>query len=233
MSAPVADVIRLIALGVPILCVDTCTVLDIMRDPTRKEIRPRERQSGLDLLGLIERKNVANLVADQVNLEFQEQVQAVQEEAEKALKKLGDLLATIDDTAAIFGASARTDLSHLDGHVVRSRKIADRWIAASLTVSQTTDIASRAFNRVNRAITPARRGKDSMKDCVVIETYLDIIATLRSAGLRTPIVFASSNTKDYAQENSSRLKSDLAAEFTALNIEYAPNLSAAKDLLGF
>ena len=102
MSAPVADVIRLIALGVPILCVDTCTVLDIMRDPTRKEIRPRERQSGLDLLGLIERKNVANLLADQVNLEFQEQVQAVQEEAEKALKKLGDLLATIDDTAAIF-----------------------------------------------------------------------------------------------------------------------------------
>jgi hypothetical protein len=100
-------------------------------------------------------------------------------------------------------------------------------------VSQTTDIASRAFNRVSRAITPARRGKDSMKDCVVIETYLDIIATLRSAGLRTPIVFASSNTKDYAQENSSRLKSDLAAEFTALNIEYAPNLSAAKDLLGF
>ena len=67
MSAPVADVIRLIALGVPILCVDTCTVLDIMRDPTRKEIRPRERQSGLDL----------------------EQVQAVQERSGKGAKKAG------------------------------------------------------------------------------------------------------------------------------------------------
>jgi prepilin-type processing-associated H-X9-DG protein len=215
------------------LCVDTCTALDIMRDPTRKEIRPHERQSALDLLSLIEKSGLASLVADQVSFEFQEHAQSVQEEAENALTKIRDLLIGIDDIAAVFGAAGRTNLSHLDGHVARCRKIADRWMAASLTVLRTPDITSRAFGRVNRAITPARRGKDSMKDCVVIETYLDIISTLRAAGLQTPIVFASSNTDDYAQENSSRLKPDLAAEFAGLKIEYAPNLAAAKHLLGF
>jgi hypothetical protein len=84
---------------------------------------------------------------------------------------------------------------------------------------------------VNRAITPARKGKDSVKDCVVIETYLEAVGALRDAGAAMPIVFASSNVKDYCDE-SGRLKSDIVQEFAALRLEFAPNLGAAKHFLG-
>jgi hypothetical protein len=37
------DVARIASLGLPVLCTDTCSVLDIMRDPTRDSARAHER----------------------------------------------------------------------------------------------------------------------------------------------------------------------------------------------
>ena len=71
-----------------------------------------------------------------------------------------------------------------------------------------------------------------MKDCVVIETYLEIARGLRAGGLAAKIVFVSSNTRDYAGETGSTLRPDLAREFATLNMEYAPNLAAARNFLG-
>jgi hypothetical protein len=65
-----------------------------------------------------------------------------------------------------------------------------------------------------------------------VATYLHIVGKLRAAGLKSCVVFVSSNKNDYAAENGSTLKPDLATEFAALGIEYAPNLGAAKHLLG-
>jgi hypothetical protein len=50
--------------------------------------------------------------------------------------------------------------------------------------------------------------------------------------LESKIVFVSPNTKDYAGEPGTALKPDLAQEFATLGMEYAPNLAAAKHLLG-
>ncbi|KVD94543.1 hypothetical protein WI90_07765 [Burkholderia ubonensis] len=81
--------------------------------------------------------------------------------------------------------------------------------------------------------TPAQKGKDSMKDCVVIETYLDAVKALRNSGLSSRIVFLSSNIKDYTgKESGGLLNADLGKEFANLNIDYARNASQAKYLLG-
>ena len=43
-TAAVADLAK------PILCVDTCSLLDIMRDPTRETARAHERQAEIDVV---------------------------------------------------------------------------------------------------------------------------------------------------------------------------------------
>ncbi len=48
---------------------------------------------------------------------------------------------------------------------------------------------------MNGNIAPARRGKDSSKDCIVFETYLSCAGMLRTEGLAAPIVFLSSDTE--------------------------------------
>jgi hypothetical protein len=233
MPTQTGEIARLTALGVPILCFDTCTVLDIMRDPTRKTVRRHEQQAALDLVAAMESgRTLVGLVADQVQREFESLADSVGNEAAQALEDLRKQLARIDEVVAVFGGTGRTDLQHLDNHVIRARAVVDRLMAAATLAPESPEITSRAFRRLNQARTPARKGKDSMKDCVVIETYLDIVSSLRVAGLTSKIVFVSSNKNDYAGETGRVLKPDLGAEFAKVGMEYAPNLAAAKHSVG-
>lgn len=150
----------------------------------------------------------------------------------RAIEDLKAQLRRIDEVAAVYGGVGTANLAHLDDYVTRARAIVDRWISVGTPTNQGAHVPARALARLNEPRTPARRGKDSMKDCVVIETYLDVARALRNEGLARPIVFASSNVKDFAGEHGSTLNDDLAAEFLALSMEYAPNLAAAKHQLG-
>jgi hypothetical protein len=187
----------------------------------------------MGLLAAVESKTIlVGLIATQVQLELVEHVDHVQEEAKDAMARLGDRVKRIDAIASALGAVGSTDLSHLDDHVVRARAAVDRWVLAALNVPQSNDTAGRALSRLNQAQAPAHKGKDSMKDCVVIETYLEAIRDLREDGLTAPVVFVSSNTKDYAEAPGSRLRAELATEFAPLNIEYASTWDLAKHILG-
>lgn len=228
-----ADVASIVASGGPVLCFDTCTALDLMRDPTRETVKAHERRAALDLLTTVETSGrLVLLMAEQVGREYRENVEVVEKEAGHALQKLREQMQRVDAVAAIYGALGEANLDHLDNHTAQARQFADRWIGAAELVQQGPDIPLRAVQRVLAARTPARKGKDSTKDCIVIETYLDIVAQLRSAGLSAPIVFVSSNVRDYAEATGTRLQADLTSEFAALCLEFAPNLSAAKHFFG-
>ena len=204
-----------------------------MRDPTRNTIRATERTAALKLLQAFEgRRDLVALAAPQVRREFDENFQDVQDEAERALGRLKTDLVRIDAVNAVYGGVGQASLGHLNDHVHRARAVVDRWIKASTTIIQHTDVANRALQRLNQARTPARKGKDSMKDCVVIETYLDAARALRTGGFASPIVFLSSNVKDYCGETGTSLRADLGAEFGALMMSYAPNAEAAVHHLG-
>ena len=219
-----SDIAKLIGLSAPILCLDTCSLLDVMRDPTRNSVFPHEVQSVLHLLNAMEnKKDLVGLLAEQVRLEFNSNVDIVEQDTDKALINLQIKIERVNEVVSAFGAKGTTNLVHLKAHASRARAVAYRWIAGATETLQSPDMPTKALARLNQARTPARRGKDSMKDCVVIETYLDAVQKLRNAGLTTKIVFASSNTKDYAGEIGHQLKPDLAGEFAALNMEYASN----------
>ena len=71
-----------------------------------------------------------------------------------------------------------------------------------------------------------------MKDCVIVEAYLEVAGQLRGAGLAAPIVFTSSNTKEYFAPNTRHLQSDIATDLGGVGVEYAPNFGAARHSLG-
>ncbi len=220
-------------LGTPVLCFDTCSILDILRDITRTSTVAQEQEAALQIVSAMERKSMlGGIIADQVHTEFLDNVDRVSAETVVALKKFRQQVNRIDALVGVFGQAIQTDLRHLDGHVGRCRSVVDRWLAAATILPGGRDIISRAFSRMTAARTPARKGRDSMKDCVVIETYLETASDLRAAGLTAKIVFVSSNTRDYAGETGSTLRPDLAGEFATLNMEYAPNLAAARHFLG-
>jgi hypothetical protein len=231
MSLASADEARLLVAKGPILCVDTCSILDILRDPTRETFGANEAQAALTLIEAFKGNRAYCLMAEQVRTEFAEHVAQVERETDNALALLQRRLNHVHQLATILGATGSLDLSTLQGHAGRSRAVAEQMIACCIGLSTGDDIIARAFRRVSEPRTPARKGKDSMKDCVVIETYLQCVGQLRAAGHEAPIVFVSSNVTDY-MENRRALIGDIASEFAALNLGFAPNLPAAKYLLG-
>lgn len=226
------DPTAITSLGVPVLCIDTCSILDIMRDPTREGTRPHERQAAIDLITHAEAGRLVCLMAEQVSTEFTDHDLSVQEEAAHKLTKLRRQVEQVNKIAAIYGAPSTTSFDHLDDHVARARSEVERWLGQLHLVIPSSATPGKAYARMNACIAPAKRGKESSKDCLVYETYLEAGRELRAAGLTTPIVFLSSNTNEYLEERRV-LKPEISAELSPLAMSYSPNMAAAKNELGF
>jgi hypothetical protein len=210
---------------VPVLCIDTCSILDIVRNPTRERLRAHDFQAALDLIDHAASGDLTVLVAQQVEIELQGNMQQVQDEADREIATLSRRIASATSIAAVFGSHGQVDLTHLDGHSSRATFHVDRLMALALKVVPSAEVGGRAFLRLNAAIAPARQGKDSSKDCLVFETYLEAMRSLRELGLTAPAAFVSSNTQDYAH------KSEIDAELASLTMSYQPNSGAAKHAL--
>ena len=70
-----------------------------------------------------------------------------------------------------------------------------------------------------------------MKDCVILETYLEHIRSLRDKGCTATAVFVSSNIRDYAADDKMTVRDDIKHEFQSVGLEYAPSMGAARGLL--
>lgn len=226
------DPIEIAAHSVPVLCIDTCSLLDIMRDPTRDGANAHHRLAAIDLVQRLENLDLVCLIAEQVEIEFASHDADIQLEATNAIRKLRERVDQANQIYSAFLGTVNVNLTHLDNMVASARQAITRWIKAAHRVPSSADIYTKAIGRVNRNIAPARKGKDSVKDCVVFETYLTAVDALRAAGMPTTFVFLSSNTKEYLTE-SKALKPDFVADFNGNKIKYASNMSMAKALLGF
>ena len=80
-----AELDAIAAQGLPVLCLDTCTALDLLRNPAREAIRPHERVAAIELLAAAEQGQLIVLIADQVALEINENLPSVVDEAVKGL----------------------------------------------------------------------------------------------------------------------------------------------------
>ena len=58
-------------MDIPVLCLDTCILLDMLRDPTRKDVRVHEHNSSLVLLTAAQSGSAFEVfLAEQVEKEF-------------------------------------------------------------------------------------------------------------------------------------------------------------------
>jgi len=101
------DVQAIASAGVPVLCIDTCSILDIMRDPTRETAKPHDRQAAIDLVAAAESGRLICLMAEQVAIEFSDHDQPVQDEAERNLKKVREQVERINNLSAVLALGHR------------------------------------------------------------------------------------------------------------------------------
>ena len=189
--------------------------------------------AGVSLLRAAEAEAVPQIrIAELVRSEFAENVESVQAEAEASLFRLRGRISRMDELAGCYDSPGRSNTGHWDGHVQRCRDVADRWMEAGRTVGQSSEVVERAVRRVFQARAPSRRGRDSTKDCVILETYLEHVRAVRVSDRSAVAVFLSSNTRDFADPRGVEVVRDIADEFEEVGLHYAPNMAVAKRLLG-
>jgi hypothetical protein len=232
-SAEVAR--RVIAAPAPVLLIDTCALLDLMRDPRRDTFSSENVEAAHRLLRKVEERprSLWLPIVRQVLIELDDNKPFVRIDAEKAIRNLQE---TIERVQSIFTAHGLAT-SAINPKLVDSEfsettvRVVEKFISSALHVTTPRGAERCAFVRIAQNIAPSKKGKQA-KDCLVFESYLMVATHLRAHGFDGSIVFLTTNKNDYSHMPSAAVPHpDLASELTTLNISYATNLLMAERLL--
>ena len=213
----------------PVLFLDTCTILDVLRAPCRESIAVEEISAAMALINMnVQQTPGVWLVTNEtVHGEWTANLDTVKTELERESKKIERLRSRLVD--AVDTVYGRT---HEVGHRVEHLKLSEHLENLSrqlLSVSQKVKIADshslNAMIRVRKYMAPAGRGKQEAKDCEIFEAFLDVGRALRTRGFADSICFVTANSDDYGKPTEP--KNQLEADLLDINARYVGSLSWA------
>jgi hypothetical protein len=212
----------------PVLFLDSCVLLDIVRAPLRK--KASEVRVARQLLDSARKtpRTACLLIGSPTQREWSDHIDKTQDECDGAIECCNVVAAV----CAHMGLTAPPPLppgtSGLPGLL---RQLSSDLLAASDTMDHNAAAMSRAIHRVIASELPARKGGTGAKDSVIVEHALETVTRLRAIGFGQPCVFVSSNTKDFAAPGSILLNATLMPVFAAVKLLYATSLKHAEDML--
>ncbi|TAE60880.1 MAG: hypothetical protein EAZ76_05450 [Nostocales cyanobacterium] len=223
-STELSEVI--ISAPAPVLFLDTCIILDIIRSPFRDKISTNEISASLELI----RKAQANnhsvwLVTNEiVYTEWKENIEPVKMELTEEIKK-----AELTREKMVNAANIIFDIKHDFGQTIQtlnlpehlgnlSKSLLDKCEKIAIDDSHYVE----AMKRINKCSAPAQRGKNSAKDCQIFAAFLDISKQLRNKNFHQNICFITTNFQDYGKPNAP--KSPIDQELASINAKYLNRL---------
>src|SRR5437667_1316233 len=220
----------IIAQPAPVLLPDTCALLDVVRAPIRNSSYLITLAGQLSELAAASPKRLHVVISHTVTLEWNVHLAETVTEVETALQAMRQSLQAMREACMALQlappAELSTDLGNLPA-LLRER--ATGLYDAALVLGEDSECLSRAFARQALPRRPARQGK-GMNDCTILEHALSLCSQLQAEGFSPLRVFSSSNTADYCTGRA--LHPELAPEFTAAGLQFAPDLRTARHRLG-
>ena len=208
----------------PVLFLDTCILLDIIRS-THRGLRGYAAQAS-ELSGrLLDSPPACLLVLSSIiSREWEDNAPAVMEETSRHLRTMEEQSGHFHDACqalGIFTATPRTPYGGMglaEALCDLSRSLIDR----AVLLDADAGCRVKAVERVVNKIPPALR-KGEVKDCTIIEEYMAVCRGLQASGFARKCVFCTSNTEDYCVTGSG-LHPHLTGEFNGCMLTFTKNL---------
>jgi len=205
----------------PVLLLDTCILLDIIR-VTMRCLGTDFVQRANQLHGLLTSAppGCSLVVASMVHTEWNNNAPRTVNEVRVHLNQIQDQAIHFHEACNALGialgygppaypmVSLHTRLGDL------SRQIID----LAIRLDPDGECSSRAVARVVGNLPPSQQGGE-MKDCVIVEEYLELTRQLRANGFARKCVFCTSNVNDYGNPHPY-----LAPDFATANLIFTSNL---------
>ncbi len=199
----------------PVLFLDTCIILDLIRSPVRDTIPSDITRHARDLCARSSDSPRSLWLATSTTVydEWDENVDRVKVELEQGIR-------SIESTRQHFlsAAHSATDVQYEYGHresqlnLVSQLESNSRALLDSCLVIEPDDAhLLNAMKRVKGYLPPAQRGKSEPRDCEIFELFLGVCTNCRSNGVTDKLLFVTSNKNDYGSSNSGGVQSELDA----------------------
>ena len=221
----------LIANPKPILCLDTCDFLDVVRG---------FEEDGNDQSAMVHRL-VDPLISDEkkfqpvitylVRHEWGQNVEAVRKRASAHLRETDRRIGRVLNSCGHveIAAAGRSDdfasLPLVQGLVELAERLMDR----AMVLERDDTCIERALARVMDRRRPSHQG--GIKDSIHLEHYLEFSRQLSQARFSEPQLFVSGNKADF-WEGPPRIHRDLEIELQAVGLQFFGKLNAALGRLG-
>jgi hypothetical protein len=226
MSTIAQLVADIVAAPAPVLFLDTCAILDVVRAPRdEKAVRSVAAAGALVDLAKCVPPAVHLVVSDIIPSEWNANLASARADAEAAVKAYGYIADVIAAVPGMVGDHPLPlpQLTHLPDVV----EIASRTLLETCSVIDREPILlSPAMDRVLAKAPPAKK-KNDVKDWYILEHYLAVSRELTARAFSHWLIFASSNTSDFAEAGTRKPHPDLVADFSATGLRYAVSLDSA------
>jgi hypothetical protein len=212
------------AVGVPILFLDTCIFLDIIRSTER--CLPNCADQALELLKLTSASPPKCLlvVASIVPIEWNANANEVTAQVNRHLVKMEEQSSHFHYACEALGISAgfgRASYTRLR-LAEYLRDLSQQLLGSALCLEPNDECMARAVGRVINDLRPSRKNGE-VKDCAIIEEFLAVCRRLHGTGFARKRAFCTSNTADYCEVGKG-LHPTLATEFASCNLSFTTNL---------
>ena len=218
LAQAVAD---LLAAPRPILFLDTCTLLDIVRAPLRNLILAV--RAGVELRALAATGTVRLFVQDIVPGEWTDNLPAARRDGEAGVRAF---TATWQIAADLAQPAPPLPVLPPGTLIDELEQLSRDLLTAASELGRDHAGMSWVIDRVAAKQKPSS-AKGAVKDCHILGHSLQLSALLAAAGYPNSRVLVSSNRSDFAAPNATVFHQDIAADAAAAGLLYAVSLEAA------
>lgn len=168
----------------PILFIDTCAYLDVLRMVHRDDMSFDDLDALYDLVQLITENKLLFITSEIVRDEFFSNHKTTLDELNAKFKAHKYFYEKMIKTKVRLSINTAEYVSAINGDwITVLDELCQKNIKNNSIIFEKTDSdKTKAFDRVYAAKSPAKQGKDSLKDCLIFETLLRVVGDLRKSG---------------------------------------------------
>lgn len=216
---------RVATAGAPVLFLDTCNILDIVRAPVRLLTGCVEAASELVAGATAAAPRFNLIVGSFVPGEFAANSPTVADALAAHLDRMDEQAGHFHGLCGHLGIALGFGRPGYQATAFAGRlgDLSRDVLAAAVVLDTHPDILARAVTRVTGAHQrrPSRNG-GQLKDCVIFEEYLEVCRQVRATTFAGKLVFCTSNTADYC--DGKVVHPDVAADCGAVGLSFTTNL---------
>jgi hypothetical protein len=210
----------------PVVMLDTCAVLDIIRAPIRANMRPDIVSAAEEIAARASaRPRTAWVIATETVLgEWSDHYDTTTREVARQFRRVDtdiELIRAVASQALPNPAFVPPAVAAL-GLETQLQQIAQSLVDVAEVLRTEQDAELRAGRRVQFGQPPSSKGKSEYKDCLIFEHYLTLSQCLQQAGFQEARFLVTSNVSDYG--NPTAPDNPLAPEFAAAGLTYVTDL---------